>query len=90
MLLKTGIRQSFRAPVRLIASFLVMVLVCAFLTVGLNLRKTALNNLQLLNEEFDVVAIPTFKGSVDSEGRLTADTKGEQKFIWKKICSPGI
>lgn len=77
MLLKTGIRQSFRAPVRLIASFLVMVLVCAFLTVGLNLRKTALNNLQLLNEEFDVVAIPTFKGSVDSEGRLTTDTKGD-------------
>lgn len=76
MLLKTGIRQIFRAPVRLIASFLVVALVCAFLTVGINLRQNARDNLQLLNEEFDVVAIPTFKGSVDSAGRLTADTKG--------------
>lgn len=75
MLLKTGIRQSIRAPVRLIASFLVMALVCAFLAVGLNLRQTAQNNLQLLNEEFDVVAIPTFTGSVNKYGELTYDTK---------------
>ena len=74
MLLKTSIRQSFRAPVRLMAGFVVVALVCAFLTVGLNLRKNALNNLQLLNMEFDVVAIPTFKGSVGKDGRLIYDT----------------
>ena len=76
MLLKNSIRQSFRAPVRLIASFVVMALICAFLVIGVNLRQNALNNLQLLKEEFDVVAIPTFRGSVDGEGNLTTDTKG--------------
>ena len=60
MLCKMSIRQSFRAPVRLIASFVVVALVCAFLVIGVNLRQTAQNNLQLLKEEFDVVAIPTF------------------------------
>ena len=31
MLTKFSVRQSFRAPVRLLASFLVVALVCAFL-----------------------------------------------------------
>ena len=57
-MIKTGNRQSFRAPVRLIASFVVVALVCAFLAVGLNLRQTAQDNIQLLTEEFDLVAIP--------------------------------
>ena len=75
MLTKFSVRQSFRAPVRLLASFLVVALVCAFLVIGCSLRQTALSNLQLLNEEFDVVAIPTFRGSVNGEGRLTLDTE---------------
>ena len=69
MLLKASIRQSFRAPVRLIASFVVVALVCAFLVIGTNLRQNAVNNLQLLQEEFDVVAIPTFRGSVNGAAR---------------------
>ena len=75
MLLKASIRQSFRAPVRLIASFVVVALVCAFLVIGTNLRQNAVNNLQLLQEEFDVVAIPTFRGSVNGEARLTMNTE---------------
>ena len=75
MLTKFSVRQSFRAPVRLLASFLVVALVCAFLVIGCSLRQTALSNLQLLNEAFDVVAIPTFRGSVNGEGRLTLDTE---------------
>lgn len=75
MFLKSSIRQSFRTPVRMIASFLVITLICAFLAIGCNLRQNALSNLQLLNEEFDVMAIPTFRGSVNGEGRLTLDTE---------------
>jgi len=77
MLCKMSIRQSFRAPVRLLASFVVVALVCAFLVIGVNLRQTAQNNLQLLHEEFDVVAIPTFRGSVNDEARLTMDTEND-------------
>ena len=84
MLLKASIRQSFRAPVRLIASFVVMALVCAFLVVGINLRQTARNNLLLLNEEFDVVAIPTFKGSVDRKGQLTENVTGTDYLDYRE------
>ena len=77
MFLKSSIRQSFRTPVRLIASFVVMALVCAFLVVGINLRQTARSNLQLLKEEFDVVAVPTFTGSVNKYGELVYDTKND-------------
>ena len=77
MFLKSSIRQSFRAPVRLIASFVVTALICAFLSVGLNLRQIARSNLRLLKEEFDVVAIPTFTGSVNKYGELVYDTKND-------------
>lgn len=75
MLIRMSIRQMKRAPVRLIASFLVVVLVCAFLVIGVNLRQTAQDNIQLLTQEFDVMAIPTFQGSVDKTGNLTTDTR---------------
>ena len=77
MFLKSSIRQSFRAPVRLMASFVVTALICAFLSVGLNLRQIARSNLRLLKEEFDVVAIPTFTGSVNKYGELVYDTKND-------------
>ena len=77
MFLKHSIRQNFRAPVRLMASFVVTALICAFLSVGLNLRQIARSNLRLLKEEFDVVAIPTFTGSVNKYGELVYDTKND-------------
>ena len=74
MLLKASIRQSFRAPVRLIATFLVIAMVCTFLAVGLNLRQVVKSNIELLKSEFDVVAVPNFRGSVDNQGKLIDDT----------------
>ena len=76
MLLKNSIRQNFRAPVRLIAVFSVVILVCAFLTVGLNLRQISKNNVELLTKSFDVVAVPTFYATVNSDGSLAESSLG--------------
>jgi len=70
-LLHIGIIQLPRAPVRMLSLFLVVALLCNFLTIGLNLRQAAQDNIQLLKEEFDVVAVPTFKGSIDNSANLT-------------------
>ena len=72
-----SIIQLSRTPVRMVSILLVVILICSFFCVSLNLRQTAQENIQLLQEEFDVVAIPTFMGSVDSMGKLTDDTKGK-------------
>lgn len=76
VMIKTGVRQSFRAPVRLVASFVVMLLVCAFLTVGLNLRQISKNNVELLTKSFDVIAIPTFYATVNTDGSLAETSMG--------------
>ena len=70
MLFQSGIKQAFRSPVRTVVLFVILVLICGFLSIGLNLRQAAQDNIQLLKEEFDVVAVPTFKGSVDNDGNL--------------------
>lgn len=80
MPVKVSFRQCIRTPLRLVSNFLVMTLVCAFLSVSLNLRQTAHSNIQLLNEEFDVVAIPTFKGLVNASGQLVQDTSGYYRY----------
>ena len=74
MLFRVSLRQSLRAPVRLLGSFLVIALVCAFLCVSIDLRQNALANLHVLQQQFDVVAVPAFRGSVDIKGNLTQDT----------------
>ena len=74
MLLRSGIKQALRSPVRLITLFVITALICGFLSIGLNLRQAAQDNIQLLKEEFDVVAVPTFKGSIDRAANLTLDT----------------
>ena len=71
MLLRNGIKQALRSPVRLITLFVITALICGFLSIGLNLRQAAQDNIQLLKEEFDVVAVPTFKGSIDNSANLT-------------------
>jgi len=76
MIFRNGIKQSFRAPVRMLAVLLIATLICGFLSIGLNLRQAAQENIQLLKEEFDVVALPTFRGSLDYSGNLTLDTTG--------------
>lgn len=75
MLFRVSLRQSLRAPVRLFSSFLIIALVCAFLCVSMNLRRNALANLHVLRQQFDVVAVPSFRGAVDATGNLTQDTE---------------
>ena len=55
MLLRSSFRQSFRAPVRMIACFVLMALVCAFLTVGGESRDPD-QVLDLIREELGRVA----------------------------------
>lgn len=74
-MIRYSITQLCKTPIKAMSICLIILLLCSFLTVGINLRQTARNNLQLLNEEFDVVAIPTFTGSVNKYGELTYDTK---------------
>lgn len=74
-MIRYSIKQLCKTPIKAMSICLIILLLCSFLTVGINLRQTARNNLQLLNEEFDVVAIPTFTGSVNKYGELTYDTK---------------
>lgn len=52
MLFRTGLRQTLRAPVRLIASFLVIALVSAFLCIGLNLYLGAEENAKKYTMDF--------------------------------------
>lgn len=70
MFTRMNIKQVFRSPVRYISLFLVTAFVSSFLTVGLNLRQIALNNTNLLQESFDVVAIPTFYATVNKNAEL--------------------
>jgi len=65
MFTRVNIKQIFRSPVRYISILFVTAFVCAFLTVGLNLRQIASSNTDLLQENFDVVAIPTFYATVN-------------------------
>ena len=70
MFTRINIKQVFRSPVRYVATFFVIAFVCSFLTVGLNLRQIASNNTDLLQESFDVVAIPTFYATVNKNAEF--------------------
>ncbi len=70
-----SLKQWFRAPVRVVSVFAVSLVLCAFLGVSLNLRQVAQDNLHLLEEEFSVMAIPTFKGYVNKYGRLSDNSQ---------------
>ncbi len=70
MLLKTSLRQGRRAPVRILLSFLLMALVCAFLTIGLNLRASTEQNLTAIYENYEVIAVPDFQAYITRRGEL--------------------
>ena len=76
-LIKKNILQLMRTPIRIISMIMVITLVCTFLCISMNLREIAKGNVSIINQEFDVVAIPTFKGSVNHEGTLTSDVSGD-------------
>ena len=73
VLARHNIRQISRMPFKMAIISIVIGVLCMFVCISLNLRRTALSNLQLLKEEFDVVAIPTFSGSVNTQGELVFD-----------------
>ena len=72
MLLRNGIKQTFRTPVRLTAYFLVLLFVSSFLCIGLNMKRTADANLNSVVNEFNVLALPDFKAFIDEYGQLTS------------------
>lgn len=74
-MVKHGIQQGLRSPRKLIAYFLVVALTCAFLCIGLNLKKTADDNLSIILDSFNVVAVPDFKANINEQGRLTASQR---------------
>ncbi len=74
ILMGHSIRQIARTPVRAIALLMAFTLVCAFLHISLTLRQVWQDNQALLEERFPVVAVPSFQGSVNSQGELTSDS----------------
>ena len=67
---RMGLRQGFRAPRKLAAYFLVTLLVCSFLAIGLNLKQAADSNMEAVLSGFNVMAMPDFKGYIDENGHL--------------------
>lgn len=80
MLFRASMRQARRAPVRMILCFALMALVCAFLTLGLNLRASTEQNLESIYDSYEVIAVPSFQGYVTRRG-LPAET-GDHAGYW--------
>ena len=49
---------------------MVTLLVCSFLTIGLNLKQAADSNMEAVLSGFNVMAMPDFKGYIDENGHL--------------------
>lgn len=84
MLFRASIRQARRAPVRMLLCFALMALVCAFLTLGLNLRASTEQNLKDIYDSYEVIAVPSFQGYVDRRGKLTAT--GNHAGYWPCVA----
>lgn len=67
-----GLRRALRTRRRLIAYFCVLIIVCAFLCVGLNLKQTADENIAAILNDFNLIALPNFKAHIDEKGKLAA------------------
>ena len=80
MLFRASIRQARRAPVRMLLCFVLMALVCAFLTLGLNLRASTEQNLKDIYDSYEVIAVPFFQGYVTRRGKLTE--MGSHEGYW--------
>lgn len=69
MLFRASFRQARRAPVRMLLCFVLMALVCTFLTLGLNLRASTEQNLEAIYDSYEVIAVPFFQGYVTRQGK---------------------
>lgn len=79
-MIRTSIRQSFRAPIRMIACFVLMALVCSLLTIGLNLQASSQQNLATIYDSYEVIAVPDFQAYVNRKGEAT--TMGDHAGYW--------
>lgn len=80
MLIRSSLRQARRAPVRMTACFVLMALVCAFLTIGLNLRTSTEANMAAIYESYEVIAVPDFQAYVTNRGALAGT--GQHDGYW--------
>ena len=80
MLFRASFRQARRAPVRMILCFVLMALVCAFLTLGLNLRASTEQNLKDIYDSYEVIAVPSFQAYVNRRGKLAE--MGSHEGYW--------
>ena len=80
-MLRMGLRQGFRAPRKLAAYFLVTLLVCSFLAIGLNLKQAADSNMEAVLSGFNVMAMPDFKGYIDENGHLAPTLRESEGYF---------
>jgi len=80
-MLRSGLKQAFRMPGRMVAYFLVTALVCAFLCIGLNLKQIADGNLQNILDYFNVVALPDFQTYINEHGKATATLQDSVGYL---------
>lgn len=79
MLFSFSVRQVRRTPVRTIAWFLLMMLVCGFLCISIHLRISAKRNMDGIYDTFEAIAIPAFYADVDRYGNLVTPGEGPRK-----------
>ena len=74
MLFRTSLKQTLRTPVKLIAYFLVAVLVAVLLCVGLNMKRSAQANLAAAEDCFTTIAVPEVWGMLNKSGTLAIES----------------
>lgn len=68
-----SLKQLLRTPLKLVLYFALPLLAAAFLCLGLNLYQYASDNLDAVYNAFDIVAVPSFKGNINSSGEICDD-----------------
>ncbi|MGN0800292.1 MAG: FtsX-like permease family protein [Christensenellales bacterium] len=89
MLFRTSLKQTLRTPVKLLSYFLVNALAAALLCVGLNMERSAQDNLAAAEDCFTTIAIPEVWGMVNKTGTLAneklIDCAEEERFSEEMI-----
>ncbi len=68
-----SLKQLLRTPMKIVLYFVLPLLVAAFLCLGLNLYQYASSNLNAVYTAFDVTALPSFRGNLNTYGELCED-----------------
>ena len=73
--MKNSVRQGLRSPRKLIAYCGVMVAVCTFLCIALNLKQAATQSLTDVLDSFNVLALPDFQARINRYGQKVTETE---------------